>query len=154
LLGQLFVRLPHLRPTRYWLFFALPGFLVFTYLTSLQHNSMRAYSIELFYPANSVYLICAFFYLICIWYLFANIRWEKFNFLSSMGRVSLFLYVFHLFILHSTFDWLYLLLKSSMLLSFLTYFLFFCIISAVLNWLKSTANYPKNSLILGVILGK
>jgi uncharacterized membrane protein len=154
LLGQIVYRFKLVINNFKWLIIIVPILLLLIWVSSKQPNFMRNQSIEMFYPANTIYLFCAITFLFCIWIIINRIKWYKFNFIAKMGRVSLFLYVFHLFILHSTFQVIYPALKKQMFVTFVLYFIFFAIVSYCLNFIKNSKLFPKESKFLGILLGK
>jgi len=152
--GQLFKKINKGLSLRNWLFFTIPAFCFLTYLTSLQSNQMRAFSVELFYPANGIYLLCAWSFLSVVWILTTELSWTKFNFLASLGKSSLFMYVFHLFFIHSSFEWVHASTEKNMVLTVGLYTGFFIGISYLIEKIKLTSFYPKNWMLMGVLFGK
>ena len=132
----------------------IPIFLGLAYLEYLAPSVKRFFSLELFYPADLLYLGYSIAFLFIAVYSFKIIPWRELDFIQLLGRPSLFMYVFHLFFIHWTFSVLNEFLHSNILLVYFCYVIFFVITAYLIHRLKNSKIYPRNSIILGVLMGK
>ena len=135
-------------------FICIPIFLGLAYLEYLSPSVKRFFSLELFYPADLLYLGYSIAFLFIAVYSFKIIPWRELDFIQLLGRPSLFMYVFHLFFIHWTFSVLNEFLHSNILLVYFCYVIFFVITAYLIHRLKNSKIYPRNSIILGVLMGK
>jgi uncharacterized protein len=135
-------------------FICIPIFLGLVYLEYLAPSVKRIFSLELFYPADLLYLGYSIAFLFIAVFSFKIIPWRELDFLQLLGRPSLFMYVFHLFFIHLTFSVLNEFFHSNILLVYLCYLIFFVTTAYLIHRLKNSKFYPRNSIILGVLMGK
>lgn len=100
-------------------------------------NYNREFAVELFYPANIYYFISAISTVSLIKFYFLDKKKIQLNILSIIGKVSLFLYSFHLVIITLFFNIVYTFCNKSILFTSFIFVSFCIIISYVLNSIKN-----------------
>jgi hypothetical protein len=113
----------------------------------------RSFSVEIFYPSSLIYLIFGCSVIILFWTKRMYLEGKMFNFLSELGRVSLFLYAFHLTIYQVLFSNLPL-QNIHRVLIFFGFSLQFLLVAYSLNWLKRRWPGYSKFEIFTIILGK
>lgn len=114
---------------------------------------IRSFSIEIFYPAGLPYLIFGFSIIVIIWNKRFVLEGKMLIFFSELGRVSLFLYVYHLSIYQVLFSYLPL-HNVHRLFVFCIFSLQFLVFAYFLNWIKKRWPQYGNFEVLTIILGK
>lgn len=136
------------------LFICIPIFFGLAYLEFLSPSVKRYFSLELFYPADALYLGYSIAFVFIAVLIFKIIPWRALDFLQLLGRPSLFMYGFHLFFIHWTFSFLDEHLSSNILLIYFCYVIFFVFCAYLIHRWKNSNFYPRDSKILGFLMGK
>lgn len=136
------------------LYLIIPLFFGLAYLEYLSPSMKRYFSLELFYPADILYLSYAMCFIFISILTFKFIQWKRSDFLQIVGQPSLFIYVFHLFVIHWSFSLLYKSLNLTISVVYTFYVIFFIFCSYLISLWKNSHFYPKNSIILGFLMGK
>jgi uncharacterized membrane protein len=118
-----------------------------------QDKTIRDGFSELFYPADFAFSLHMIALLLLIWINFSFFKSKVFYLFSVLGRNSLFIYMFHTFIISKLIVLIYELTEES---SLSTYFIFYCAIYAVsflLLYIKKTSKWKKAPYIFRFIFG-
>jgi uncharacterized membrane protein len=134
------------------LYIGISSFLLGLFLIySNKPTFLRDFAIEIFYPFNFSYLLIAFGWIIIVFNIPLNYNSKLFSPLSKLGKVSLFIYAFHLFIYHIFFTNLQYQIGNFYISTFLFVGLF-CSIAYLLDYIKK--RFKINNLLFNFIFGK
>lgn len=153
LLGYLYKNHNYLLISIKNLVFVAPVFVNFVMLLSMELHNYRSYSIELFYPASTFFIFASVSLLHILFILLPKVNFQSFKPILYMGRISLFIYFFHLIILHLTFEFTLSHVDNYLWVAILIYISFFIFVSYLLNQFKLKEYYPKKSKILNTLFG-
>jgi len=131
--------------------FALIVFIASLFFILHSENFVREFSVEIFYPMNIYFLLCALSFLTVLrLYFFENLKFPL-NILSTLGKSSLFMYSFHLVFISFFFNKIHKLLDSNFFYTCLTFVCFFIAVSYFINFIKK--KILTENRILKIILG-
>ena len=130
-----------------FLFFVFIVFIVFQF----NFNS-RPFSVEIFYPPTWIYLLLAFAYLYFVWSNKIFLKYRIFYFLNDFGKLSLFLYVFHLSIYQYVGEYLIRHVENRVY-CFAIFLFFFWIVAFSINKLKQRFIIFQKSELLRLFFG-
>jgi len=137
------------------LFAVVVGGITFFTMLFFFHDSsfgIRPFAVEIFYPADWVYLIIAISWLLILWSIRNIFDNSFFKFLNPLGKASFFLYGLHLFCYHLFADRLIDmgLLKWQVFLFFL---IVFYLSALILDAMKTKWPFYAKNQILRIIIG-
>jgi uncharacterized membrane protein len=124
------------------------GALIFFYSPPI-----RSFSIEVFYPPNLTFISFAILIVLTAWKMRFILASSFLKIFSEFGRVSLFMYILHLF-LFKTLDSIIPLNTHNRLIVLLVFLVFFWVFSVGINRLKNRFPFYQNNLLLAVLFGK
>ena len=136
--------------------FKLTIFIIITLLLSIYklNNSInynREFAIELFYPANIYYFTSAISIVTLINLYFLDRNKIQLKILSSLGKVSLFMYSFHLVMITLFFNFVYTFCRENFIITCFVFIIFCIIISYILNVIKNKYNF--HNIFLKILFG-
>ncbi len=115
---------------------------------------LREFAVEIFYPVKIPYLIGSVSFIYILFKMIDYLNLKPLNFISILGKSSLFFYFFHLLIYHLTFDAVIKLFHSNFYLTFCFFLLIFLITAQLIEYLKLKFNYRNNYLLINILFGK
>jgi uncharacterized membrane protein len=126
---------------------------LFLSLYNLQNsfNYNREFAVELFYPANIYYFTSAISIVTLIKFYFLDRNKIQVNILSTIGKVSLFMYSFHLVMITLFFNLVYTFCRENFIITCLVFIIFCVIISYILNVIKKKYNF--HNIFLKILFG-
>lgn len=129
------------------MFFVSIFFIVFQF----NFNS-RPFSVEIFYPPTWIYLLLAFVYVYFLWSNKIFLKHRVFYFLNDFGKLSLFLYVFHLSIYQYVGEYVIRYVENRVY-CFAIFLFFFWIVAFSINKLKQRFIIFQKSELLRLFFG-
>lgn len=133
---------------------ALTVFLFFLWQYNSNTSYLREFAVEVFYPVDLIYLLGSMAFIALMFYVVSLFNPNNSNILSKLGRISFFMYFFHLEFYHLFFDDLLNELNGNFYLAFLICILIFLCITLGISWLKQSKVYNENNLFVSVLFGK
>jgi hypothetical protein len=112
----------------------------------------RPFSVEIFYPPNWIYLLFAFSFLYFTWSNRTVLKHRVFYFLNDFGKLSLFLYVFHLSVYQYLGGYLIHYIKNR-IYCFTVFLFLFWIVAFLINQLKKRFDIFQKSELLQLFFG-
>ncbi|NBW29934.1 MAG: DUF1624 domain-containing protein [Flavobacteriales bacterium] len=112
---------------------------------------LRDFAIEIFYPFSFSYLLIAFGWIIILFNIPLNYNSKLLSPLSKLGKVSLFIYVFHLTLYHIFFSKLQN-QTTNFYISNLVFIVLFFSVAYILESIKN--KYKINNILFNYIFGK
>lgn len=115
--------------------------------------NLRPNAVEIFYPANFIYLTLAIFFIALL------ISWKSIwetkalNLISILGRLSLFLYIFHLSSYYLFADRLIKIIPNKIIV-FAIFLFFFILIAYIIEYYKRKWRLYDKSEFVKILLGK
>ena len=120
-------------------------------LYSNKPSYLRDFAIELFYPFSFSYLLIAFGWIVVVFNMPLNYNLKILSPLSKLGKVSLFIYAFHLAIYHVFFVKLQN-QTANFFISNLVFLIVYLFVAYFLEYIKN--RYKINNLFFNYIFGK
>lgn len=131
--------------------FILITFLFSVYQLNSCINYNREFAIELFYPANIYYFTSAISIVTLLKLYFLESNKIQIKILSSLGKISLFMYSFHLVMITLFFNLVYTIFNENFTVTCLMFIVFCLFISYILNIIKQKYNF--HNIFLKIFFG-
>jgi uncharacterized membrane protein len=127
---------------------------IFSLFCVLNYNfNLRPFAVEIFYPANIIYFPIAIVFIALLMSWKSILETKVLNFLSIFGKLSLFLYLSHLFLYHLFADLLIKIIPSKLIV-FAIFLCFNFLIGFVIDSYKRRWVFYNKFEFVKIILGK